>query len=86
MKGGRLARGTHEALPDAFTVGLDGQVHLVRSPFAGFAIEPLPQPLEGDGQRRVAATRELDLEIVPETPQELLIFALYSPQRNFLSS
>ena len=66
------------ALPDARAVGFDGEVRLVRSPFPGLAIEPLPQPLEGDGQRRVAATRELDLEIVPEPPQALLIFALYS--------
>jgi hypothetical protein len=74
------------ALPDALTVGLDGEIRLVRSPFPGFAIEPLPQPLEGDGQRRVAATRKLDLEIVPEPPQTLLILALYGPQRNLLSS
>src|SRR5918994_234257 len=73
------------ALPDALTVGLDGEVRLVRSSFPGLAIEPLPQPLEGDGQRRVAATRKLDLEIVPEPPQALLIFALYGPQRNLLS-
>src|ERR671911_1422086 len=72
------------ALPDALTVGLDGEVRLVRSLFPGLAIEPLPQSLEGDGQRRVAATRELDLEIVPEPPQALLILALYCPQRNLL--
>src|SRR5688500_17407276 len=73
------------ALPDAFTVGLDGEVRLVRSSFPDLAIEPLPQPLEGDRQRRVAAARKLDLEIVPEPPQALLIFALYSPQRILLS-
>jgi hypothetical protein len=41
--------------------------------------------LEGDGQWRIAATRKLDLEVVPEPPQEFQILALYSPQRHLLS-
>jgi hypothetical protein len=73
------------AMPDAHAVGLDNEVGLVRSPFTGLAIKPLPQPLEGDGQRRVAATRKLDLEVVPEPPQARHILTLYSPQRNLLS-
>src|SRR5215212_1995440 len=73
--------GVEEAtMPDARAAGLYHEVGLVAGALALLPLEPRLQPFEGDQQRMIAATGELDLKIVPPPPEGLLVLLLNGPQ------
>src|SRR5215208_1015788 len=73
------------AMPDGRPVDLYHEVGIVAGTLALLPFEPGAYPFEGNGQWWIAASGELDLQVVPEPPEGLLVLLLYGPQRNFFS-